>query len=231
MNRPQRELNADLNITSSGSRLAQCGQPLTGDDAARSVENRRSPVNFAGRPMRVAELVGQLGHHQPLPARVSPPRGEPFPLPALYISRAARTSPEISSTAPRMVSVAPIPTWSPGGLEPGKATPSVRQAAVDITAHGVEQGDVDLGQQLAPTVAQAEPKLPRQGQGLIGRAVVATVALDAAKLVKCLRPGQVISQLGELLGCIRDDGYRRLRVSPKAGPRSRSRTARSLWPG
>ena len=58
----------------------------------------------------------------------------------------------------------------------------------------MQQGDVDLGQQLAATVAETEPEVPGQRQGLAGRPVVAAVAVDAAELVQGLRPGQIVPQ-------------------------------------
>ncbi len=185
------------------SRAARCGSPSSSDSSATI--NRSQPTS--------------RGHGASLSAARA------------YISRAARISPETSSTPPRMVNGRAHPHLVAGGLEPGQAAPGDRQAAVDVAGHRVQQGDVDLGQQLPPTIAQPEAELPGQEQRVTGRPVVAGVTLDAAELVQGLRPGQVVAHLGELLDRLGDDGHRRHPGPRSAGSRSRSRPARTRWPG
>ena len=58
---------------------------------------------------------------------------------------------------------------------------------------------MNLGQQLPSSVTEPQAQVAGRGQGLAGRTEVVGVAVDAAKLVERLRPGQVIPQFGELL--------------------------------
>jgi hypothetical protein len=176
------------------------------------IENRRGSAELAGCAVPIRQLVGQLGHHQPPPARGSPPGCEPLGRPAVHLSCRARLAGQ-QFNRPEDGQCRAHPHLVAGGLEPDQGTPRVLQAAVAITAHGVQQGDVELGQQLASAVAEAEAQFPRERQFLTGREVFAAVAVDAAELMQCLCPGQVIPQFGELVDSLGDDGDRRAVVS------------------
>ena len=119
-------------------RVPQCGQSATGDDAVAPSRESLLPwsVSRAAR-CGSASSTGQLGRSSAATSRPVAAREPAVPPPVRTSPAPPVVSPESSSTAPRMVNVAPMPTWSPADSKPAserRALARPRSTSPDIAS-------------------------------------------------------------------------------------------------